>query len=53
MRVKNVAKPSDTGMILSDSREPLGISSVSEAFCMSLNLIKQANSFWTGALFVS
>lgn len=28
-------------MILSGIREPLGISSVSEAFCMSLNLIKR------------
>ena len=41
MRIKNVAKPSDTGMILTDNREPLGISSVSEAFCMSLYLIKR------------
>lgn len=40
MKVKNVGKPSGTGMILSDIREALGISSVWEAFCMSSSLIK-------------
>lgn len=39
MRIKNVAKPSDTGVIL-DIREPLGISSVSEASSVRSSLIE-------------
>ena len=39
MKVNNVGKPSDTRMIL-HIREALGISSVSEVFCMSPSLIK-------------